>query len=586
MKRIGCTAIPVNYIMTPYHPLFHLYPEEVYMFFGAYGASLDMFAATSYNRDLWPQWYLAKNLERLQLMGEAAERHGLTGLLILCEPRMQHPGIFDRHPSWRGPRVDNPNISTTPVYSLNTDIPEVQDHYCRMLRTVLDAAPGIRDIVFFSQDSGAGFSFAEHLYSGPHGGRLYAKKPLVQRVIDFCSVLRDEGRKTQPKFEVSLTTSFSMAERRGIHADDSEGIHLAVHGAESWCGGLEDQWAYAQCGAQRLEEIGFEAAREERVAKFGQTMELARQHGRRPRCMSEAPNDLFFELKVVPNPWEQLEILERYEQWDADSLFLRGYLTSDEENPYDINQEALRRFLSDRDCSATQAVHDSLAAWVREPVIAPLEEALRAVETAVRNRPHYRNFIEREMPLFPGPLVPDPTALTQEEKSYYWTVGHETLQRLHGPMHWVPRLDKPSAGYVLRQFNASTFPSLKISYAAFQDAREKAAGDENSIACIDEIEQYTRMYECLQRTAFHLAQMVVHWLRIEGVDVPDPPAIVEAEIENTEQWRTGLGDNPDKWVRLAPYPGIMYSAHKGLPGHLEERIRLMRRHRGDPMRCM
>ena len=83
-------------------------------------------------------------------MGQAAERHGLTGMLYMCEPRMQHPALFDRYPAWRGPRVDNPGCSKTPVYALNTDIPEVRDHYRQMLRAAHEAAPGIRDIVLFS----------------------------------------------------------------------------------------------------------------------------------------------------------------------------------------------------------------------------------------------------------------------------------------------------------------------------------------------------------------------------------------------------------------------------------------------------
>lgn len=581
LKELGCTAMALNYITTPYHPLFYLYPDEVYMFFGNYGAGLEMFAASEYNRNLWPAWYLEENLQRLRLLGEAAERHGLTGLLLLCEPRMQRPEIFDRHPSWRGPRVDNPFISATPVFSLNTDIPEVQDHYRQMLRKVLDTAPCLQNIAIFAQDSGSGFSFAQNLYCGPHGGRLHADKPLAQRVFDFCTTLRDEGRTVQPGFEVAVCSSFTPEEFRELAAGAPDGVHAAVQGPESWCGGLEDQWAWNQCGPQRLDEIGFDAAREERVAGFKEKLDHVRQHGRRPHCMSEAPHDLFFQLRVVPAPWEPLEILDRYDAWDTEAVYLRGYLNFASENPHDINQAALARYLKDPGLSPEEAVRGALADWVVEPVVAPLEQALRDVEAAVRFRPHFKLFFERELTLFPGPLVPDPTSLTAGEKSFYWTVGHETLTRVHDPMYWAPRLDAVGAAYALRQFETATFASLAEARQGFDAAREAAAGDERSLACIDELAHYAEVYACLQRTICHAAMMAVHWRELREVDVPAPAEIVEKEIANTERWIECLGDNPDKWVRLAPHAGGMYSSDRGLPDHLRSRIQLMKDHAQD-----
>jgi hypothetical protein len=60
-------------------------------------------------------------------------------------------------------------------------------------------------------------------------------------------------------------------------------------------------------------------------------------------CLSPAPNDLYFQLTMVLEPWEQLEILQRYEGWGADRIFLRGYLNLSGDVPFDINQAALSR---------------------------------------------------------------------------------------------------------------------------------------------------------------------------------------------------------------------------------------------------
>jgi len=581
MADLGCTAMPLNYLTIPYHPLLYLYPDEVYLFFGAYGASLDMFAESSFSRDIWPRWFLNENLQRLRVMGQAAERHGLTGMLYMCEPRMQHPALFDRHPDWRGPRVDNPGCSKTPVYAVNTDIPEVQDHYRQMLRTVQDAAPGIRDIVLFSQDSGAGFGYAHHLYCGPNGGRLHAKKPFAQRVFDFCAALLHEGRRKQPEFEVSLTTSFTDEEIEHLYAEAPEGIHTAVRGPDSWTGGLEDQWALNQCGPERLGEIGFDTAREERVAAHQGYVEQVKRAGRKIRCLSQAPNDLYFQLTMVPEPWEQLEILQRYEGWGADRIFLRGYLNLSGDVPFDINQAALSRFLGTPDISPEAAVQESLAAWVKEPVVAPLEKALRSVEKAVRFRPHYFTFPEKSFPLFPGPLVPDPDQLTDEEKSYFWNVFHDSLAQIRGPHFWIPAMDRARADYVLQQFETSTFPALAEAYSNFESARQEAGGDAECLACIDRLERHTRVYECLQRTLYHLAQMLVHWRAVDAVKVPAPGEIVGAEIANTRKWIDLLGDAPADWVRVAPFPGALYNISIELPSYLERRIEVMELHRSD-----
>ena len=231
--------------------------------------------------------------------------------------------------------------------------------------------------------------------------------------------------------------------------------------------------------------------------------------------------------------------------------------------------------------SPEAAVRESLAAWVKEPVVAPLEKALRHVEEAVRFRPHYCMFPEKSFPLFPGPLVPDPGRLSDEEKSYYWNVFHDTMVQIRGPHYWMPAMDQARADFVLRQFETSTFPALANAYSSFEAARQAAGGDSESRACIERLERHSKMYECLQRTLYHLAQMLVHWRSVDGIAVPSPAEIVEAEMANTRDWIDYLGDEPAGWTRLAPFSGAMYSISIGLPSHLARRIEVMERHRGD-----
>ena len=200
-KSFGLTALQVNFIPDPYHPLLFAYPGEVYLYFGNYAASLDMFADSSYSRGIYPPFMMQANLHRLRTLAKAAERHGLGAFLYVGEPRFVHPELLRRYPNWRGPRVDNPAVSMTPLYALDTDRDDVLDHYRQMMRTVTQAAPNLTDLVLFCHDSGAGFSHSYALYAGPNGpfyNSTFFHRPakLGQRVVRFCKALRDTALET------------------------------------------------------------------------------------------------------------------------------------------------------------------------------------------------------------------------------------------------------------------------------------------------------------------------------------------------------------------------------------------------------
>ena len=93
------------------------------------------------------------------------------------------------------------------------------------------------------------------------------------------------------------------------------------------------------------------------------------------------------------------------------------------------------------------------------------------------------------------------------------------------------------------------------------------------------MEHHTKLYECLQRTLYHLAQMLVHWRAVDGVKVPAPAEIVGAEIANTRDWIELLGNAPADWVRVAPFAGALYNISAELPSYLERRIEVMESHR-------
>lgn len=585
MKAAGATALQLNFITTPYHPSLFSHPDEVYLFFGNYAASLDMFAESEYSRGLYPRFYLEENLHRLECLSKAAARHGLSGVLYIGEPRFAHPGLFDRFPRWRGPRVDNPNCSKTPLYALDTDLPEVRDHYAQMLRQVLAVAPNTEDAVIFCHDSGAGFSHSWALYAGPNGpyrdSRFFGHESNVgKRVVEFCAALRTEALSSVPGFDVTLTSQFSQPERVEIQNQAGEGVHIAVWGKESRTGGMEDQWAWYQCGPARLKEIGFEEARIERIAEFEDRVSVTVKAGRQPRVVMPAPNEHYFSLTYVPNPWEQLENMERCVNWGVDQMIFKGLTTSDEDVPYNINQASCARFLADSRLSAGDAVQDAVTSWVPQAAVDPLLRGFRFMETAVRFRPNYNVCADRDVTFLPGPLTPDPSRLTRQERAHYWLPVHDTLEVLRGSFFYIPNLGKEHLDYIFSQFESSTFPAIENALACFEEA-EKAGGG----ACATQQIKHASLYRCLQRGLLHYAQMAVHWREVGGVPAPSPGAIVDAEIENTRDWLLWLGDRPRDCVRLGAQAGVVYGPSRHLTANLGKRIDLMQKHRDDPVRA-
>lgn len=580
-KSAGASALQVNFLAEPYGPIHLLYPAEIYHYFTGYGANLDCFVESSYSIGLWPRFLLETNLNRLRLLAEAADRYGMSALLYLCEPRLQREEIFQRYPLWRGPRVDNPAISITPLYSLNTACEEVRDHYRQLLQNVLKAAPNIKDIVLFSQDSGSGFSHVHHLYSGPNGGYLGKGRSPVERVLEFCRALVDEGRKVHSDFEVTLTTSYSDQELEEMYQQAGNGVSVAIRGAMSWTGGLEDQWAWNDCrGGAQLRETGFEASRNRRIEEFQGRCSRASEKVPEVAAMCSAPNDNYFNLKYVPNPWEQLEIIKRYEGWGVRRIFGRGFLTDPKEFAGNVNQAALAKFVAAPGVSPEEAVRQVVAEALPMQAETVLQ-ALRLVATAVRQRANYCTFLDRTLQLFPGALVPDPRKLRWEELQDWWSPVFDTMRRIRGNDCWMPNLTAEDFAFIDLQYRELIVPKTDEAIALLVKCHGESSLNLLQQEFLQEQITATKLFRCLQRTGWNTARMTLHWRGREADRSSSPDQIVEDEIENTQEWIRLLRAAPEKWIRLSPYKGAIYSSHREIVETLKNRVPIMQRHAWD-----
>lgn len=580
-RSAGATALQVNFLAEPYGPIHLLNPAEIYHYFTNYGANLDCFVESVYSRGIWPRFLLETNLNRLRLLAEAADRHGLTALLYLCEPRLQREEMFDRYPHWRGPRVDNPAISTTPHYALNTACDEVREHYGQLLQAVLRAAPNIAEIVLFSQDSGSGFSHVDHLYAGSNGGYIGKAVRPVERVLQFCRSLVDAGRKQRGDFHVTLTTSFSDREYGEMFRMAGGGVSVAVRGAMSWTGGLEDQWAWNDCGGgANLEATGFEKSRERRIGEFRDRCALAGQTDPAVAALSPAPNEHYIHLKYVPNPWEQLEILQRYEGWGVKKIFGRGFVADLEELNGHVNQLAFAKFVATPGLSPEDAVRQVVEERVPGHVDGVLE-ALRQAATAVRQRANFCLFFERQPPLFPGALVPDPCALSWEEIQDHWHPVLDTMRRIRGMDWWMPNLAPADFAAADRLAREVVVPGLARAAEGFSQCLGDTTLSPMERGFIEQQLQAVRLMGCLQRSHWNAGRMAMHWRGRPVENLAAPEAIVADEIANTHDWIGWLGGDAQKWIRLSPYKGALYMCPANIVELLGNRVSIMERHAGD-----
>jgi hypothetical protein len=132
--RLGFTHVEVNALAGPF-PAETGVEGEFYPDFYTYCPALDQFVTSRLNQGLYPEDYLAANLERLRQNALLALKYGLTPGLLCFEPRSVPEAIFETYPTLRGaPR--GPSLpELEPRYHCSIAHPVVRDHYPELIQT-------------------------------------------------------------------------------------------------------------------------------------------------------------------------------------------------------------------------------------------------------------------------------------------------------------------------------------------------------------------------------------------------------------------------------------------------------------------
>lgn len=130
-----------------------------------------------------------------EVMGTLEERceilreQGLKAAYDTTEPQVLPESLFEEHPRWRGPRVDQPNRAREPHFAPCVDVPAVRELYREAVAELLERCPEIDLFRFKTTDAGSGFCWTEGLYPGENGNAACRDRSMADRVGGFFDAL-------------------------------------------------------------------------------------------------------------------------------------------------------------------------------------------------------------------------------------------------------------------------------------------------------------------------------------------------------------------------------------------------------------
>jgi hypothetical protein len=559
LKNAGVTHVRINTAMVSIPWVMD--PENSYLRFTTLGPTPDQYVTSTYNVGLYHESLLAENRKLLLRNAALARQHGFRCSLLCVEPTFMPESFFRRYPAMRGPRVDNPACSTTPLFALCPMDPDAQDHYRQLIRKMLALVPEIDEFHIFTNDSGAGVCYSSHLYAGANGPYHCKGIPPGTQAQVFCKTLVDAGREVNPAFRVVMTSGLSPKEKAHFACGIPKGVASSVNGAFAWGAGLEDRWGTQAVGPKVYNNPKARSkVRAWQYADYEARVRQIKDNG----GIVYATYSPYYYMGDDPRPFETHEIICKLLKWGVTSL-----IGGANGAPFSTHTAVIRHAIEHGIQPTEKVVRELAESWMGKKLAPSLVQVWRLNE-----------IVQREMPLPPNghflcfqplivnmPIVPDESKLGKQDLDYFMTPVLRDEEKMKSQQGGVWRfLNYGTANKVayLRQLDAVVYPAL-----------DKALGllDE-MLACPDltagqrECLTYNRETMAGLPTYFH---HLANWLRAslhrtKGDSVPKGlaslPDIIADEIALYEAADRASGKDP------AANP----------------RLNVMRKHRLDPMK--
>ncbi|HEY3379319.1 MAG TPA: hypothetical protein VGL77_17720 [Armatimonadota bacterium] len=499
LQRIGVTHLIIN--STAISLPWVMDPENSYLRFTTYGHTLDKYVTSTYNEGLYHASVLELNRNLLLQQAKLAKKYGLRCVFRCVEPILMPESFFRRYPALRGPRVDNPICSTTPYYALCPTLPEVQDHYQQMMRKMLALVPEIDELHIFTNDSGAGFCYSNHLYAGPNGPGHCKHIPAAKQAQIFVKTLLDAAHAVNPDFRVVMTSGLTPQEKSAYLQDSVPGMASSVYSAFAWMAGLEDCWVSVAIGPEaREDQQRMQEGRTWRDADYAARIRQVHEHG----GQVYASYTFDYYMGDEPRPYQTHEVMTQLLKWGVTNIIGGGPGIT----PYSANTAIIRRTMNGELLATEQAVAELATDWVGVELAPSLCAIWKLIDQAARLRPMPPNgYSLIVMPLINDmPIVPDESRLTDDALGYFFTPVQRDEQRMKAHqggvwrvLHYQPN-DK--AAY-LRQYEQQYFPLYDQALAALEQLLLRDDMSEAQRACLDEQRGVIADKYCEQRSIYH-----------------------------------------------------------------------------------
>ncbi len=600
LARLGFSHAEVNGLAFPV-PLENGPKGEVYYRFYTYCPALDQFVASRLNQGIYPDDYLQANLNNLKTNAALAARYGLTPGLVCFEPRSVPEKLIQRYPTLRGARVDHPIRSFQPRYNLSIGHPVVREHYAEMMENLMKEVPALEYISVWSNDSGAGFEYTSSLYVGRNGGGYVIREwkgdreiadAAANNLIRFMRVLRDAGRKVNPKFRTLVRFEPFTAEQDYIWEQLEDGIDVEVSSLKTKGWGL----SYQHPKYEEVPEIFGMAVFNRFDAKEKPLMEELQQKGANTEVIF-TPGILWNHepLIGIPFPYLVHEKLADMASQEVKAACALGGATPDSFAPFNINQEVVRAFQMDRQLDLNAFLQHQAAAWVGENIASDLVKVWRHVDEAFRSFPIpiwiYAAW-SVWFRLWVRPIIPNIEAVPEAEREYYEKFMLATPHnRCRVDFRYDVGFDlvEPSrAALAVRRMDENLFPEINTGIALI-DGMFALTSSDAAQACLTDQFDRLRALRCWFRTQRNVAAWVagVHGF-LESRDEKvrhDCKAqlrqMVLDEIENTKDLLQLWETSTTNWMIISGVAESSYIYYKNFGDLLKRKIELMTGHEND-----
>jgi hypothetical protein len=511
LARMGATYAEVNGLAFSI-PLETGPKGELLHRFYTYCPALDQFVSSRLNKGFYDDDYLQANLNNLKTNAEMAEKYGMTPGLVCFEPRSVPDALLDRYPVLRGGRVDHPMRSFRPRYNLSVAHPVVREHYAELMENLIREVPRLGYISVWSNDSGAGFEYTHSLYVGRNGGGYVVREWIgakdiaeaaAMNLVQFLRVLRDAGRKVNPKFRTLIRLEPFWEEHEHIWKELEDGLDVEVSSlmTKGW------KLAYKHPKYEEVPEIHGNALYSTFVEGEKAVLDDLKSKGA-DADVYLVPGILGNHEPIIGVPFPKLvyQKLHDLAEQGVKTAAFQGGVTPTSYAPYNINQEVIRAFQFDRNLDLQAFLKHKAEEWIGPELAADLVEVWRLSEEAFKSFPipiwiysgwsvWYRLFIR--------PIIPNIEAISEKDRRYY---ENFLLSTTHNRERVDFRYDvgfdlcEPArAELAVHHMDDDLFPVFEQLLVKVQNMQQRA-NDDRSRACVEDLSDRMRGLKCWYRT--------------------------------------------------------------------------------------